>query len=460
MTDKTEQGGESPPQPTSPEESAKSQKRRRRRRSRRAKPKSAGIRSVAAGPAEVPNESSSVEKPDESASQTSHKPKRSRHRSTRRGHPSVRRRPVEGRNQHVFAAVDLGTNNCRLLVARPEKESFKVIDAFSRTIRLGAGLTGTGALAGEAMDRAVEALKVCASKIKRRDATKVRCIATEACRTAVNGEEFINRIKSETGLDFEVITTAREAHLAAAGCMPLLDYSSESALVFDIGGGSTELVWLDLASTADTDSDPKIVAWTSLPFGVVTLAEQYHTELTHPELNVRSIFERMTRDVQLSIEAYVEAEHLRPIYDRGAAHLIGNSGTVTTLAAVYLDLERYDRKRVDGVWMNTKAAHQLIHKISHLDAQERSQFPCIGEDRADLMLPGCAILKAISDAWPSERIRVADRGLREGILLELMEEADREAKRKRRNRRRRRSRGGPRRSSSNPSAEGHPPSGQ
>lgn len=348
----------------------------------------------------------------------------------------------KGRHAHTYAALDLGTNNCRLLVARPHKGGFRIIDAFSRTVRLGAGLRssddGGGTLTIEAMDRSIEALKVCSQKMKRRGVTRALCIATEACRTASNGASFIARAEKETGLTLEVITPEKEAVLAVNGCAPLLDTNCDAAMVFDIGGGSTELVWLDLKPMRQNGGEPKIVAWTSLPFGVVTLAETYSEREPQTQAEGLALFNEMVLRVRTEIDNFVEADHQREIYDTSRAHLIGNSGTVTTLAAVHLGLRSYDRNKVDGLWIQGQSLYDLVGRLSEMSVDERANIPSVGEDRADLLFPGCAILRAIQETWPSDRVRVADRGLREGILVELMETADREVKNSRRTRRGRR----------------------
>lgn len=378
-------------------------------------------------------------------------PKRTRNRRGRkRSQPAQEPSPRSSQNnpnqrpgrwRHIYAALDLGTNNCRLLVARPIDEGFKVIDAFSKTVRLGEGLSSQGALSDEAMERAIEALKVCAQKMQRRRVSRAHCIATEACRTAKNGLQFIARAEKETGLTFEIISTAQEARFAAAGCAPLLDQDCDKALVFDIGGGSTELIWLDLAPMREGKPDPEIIAWTSVPYGVVTLAEAYAQKQNYNGRAEFEVYTDMVKEVRDSILGFAEAEPLRSAFEEGRAHLIGNSGTVTTLAAVQLGLRRYDRSRVDGVWINSQDMRTLVNNLSRIGIEGRAENSCIGYDRADLLLPGCAILTAIQDTWPSERLRVADRGLREGILLALMEKADMEEDH-RNPRKRRRRRGG------------------
>jgi exopolyphosphatase/guanosine-5'-triphosphate,3'-diphosphate pyrophosphatase len=315
----------------------------------------------------------------------------------------------------TYAALDLGTNNCRLLVARPSSEGFRVVDAFSRIVRLGEGLGGTRRLNDGAIGRTIEALKVCRSKMQTRGVTRARLIATEACRAAENGSEFIDRVREETDLDLEIVDRETEAHLAVAGCAVLADPQAQGALLFDIGGGSSELVWLEQDGGRGRDLKSRVRAWTSLPVGVVTLAER------HGGVEVsRESFEAMVAEVGRMMRGFVEktaqARRCRRF------HLLGTSGTVTTIAGVHLELPRYDRRQVDGIWMRNDDVGSVIDRLLDMSFEERAANPCIGQERADLVLAGCAILEAIRRAFPSERLRIADRGLREGILMQLMNE--------------------------------------
>lgn len=313
----------------------------------------------------------------------------------------------------VYGALDLGTNNCRLLLAVPAEHGFSVVDAFSRIVRLGEGVSRTGSLSAAAMDRTVEALRICANKLAWRNVTRHRLIATEACRAATNGEAFIARVREETGLDLEIIDRETEAGLAVAGAAPLLAPDARSALVFDIGGGSTELMWLDIAADG---SGYQAREWISLPAGVVTLAERFGGADVTPEgfAAMRAWLAPMLASFRDQIAARV-----------GGAlpdHLLGTSGTVTTIAGVWLGLRRYDRSRVDGCWLAGPDITRVTADLLAMDYEARALSPCIGRDRADLVLAGCAILEEIRAAFPAERLRVADRGLREGILTRLMVE--------------------------------------
>lgn len=326
----------------------------------------------------------------------------------------------------VYGALDLGTNNCRLLVARRVKEGYRVIDAFSRIVRLGEGLAHTGALSQEAMDRAVEALGICADKMRRRGVTHVRTIATEACRMASNGPEFIERVKRETGITLDVVTPEDEAKLAVAGCAPLLCPKTGSALVFDIGGGSTELMWVRRSNRGRGI----IEDWVSLSSGVVTLSETYGGR----DLTTEG-FEKMVSHITEQLSEFRDRVAAKGLPARGF-HLLGTSGTVTTIAGVQMGLRRYDRSRVDGAWLSPKEVTRITEQLLNMSFEDRAENPCVGYERADLVLAGCAILKAIMLAWPADRLRVADRGLREGILFSLMQAAEPRTQRKRKRRRR------------------------
>lgn len=326
--------------------------------------------------------------------------------------------PSRGYEQPVFAALDLGTNNCRLLVAVPTRPGqFRVIDAFSRIVRLGEGLSVTGRLNPAAMDRAIEALKVCAGKLAERRVLRARLIATEACRSAANGAEFLARVTAETGLELEIIDRQTEARLAVSGCSSLIDADTDGVVLFDIGGGSSEVALIDVSGPRSPRLAEHIVAWTSLPVGVVSLAERFGgREVT------KASFDAMVGHVADLLARFEGRDRLGALASGARFHLIGTSGTVTTLAGVHLNLERYDRRRVDGLWMNGRHVDEMIARLISWDFEARVANPCIGADRADLVLGGCAILEAIRALWPSERLRVADRGLREGILSELMGE--------------------------------------
>jgi exopolyphosphatase/guanosine-5'-triphosphate,3'-diphosphate pyrophosphatase len=314
--------------------------------------------------------------------------------------------------QQPYAAIDLGTNNCRLLIARPTSGGFTVVDAFSRIVRLGEGLATSGRLTQEAMDRAVEALGVCADKLRRRRVGLARSVATEACRRAANGRDFIERVREETGIVLEIIPPQEEARLAVLGCHKLLEPGDGPAIIFDIGGGSTELV---LVEPGGPDTNPRIKAWWSAPWGVVSLTESEGRAAIEGPDRVAAYARMKTR----ATHAFDRFAQLLP--DRTPnIRLLGTSGTVTTLASVHLALPSYDRRAVDGLHVPIEAMRDISTRISEMDFDGRSALPCIGSERADLVVAGCAILEAILDIWPAAHLGIADRGIREGILRSLM----------------------------------------
>ena len=340
--------------------------------------------------------------------------------------PTVAQMPLRqtepvGRSGDVYAALDLGTNNCRLLVARPCSAGLHIVDAFSRIVRLGENLSLTGRLSDAATDRTLAALSVCRDKMAARRVTRARLIATEACRAAENGSTFLDEVRRQTGLVVEIVDRETEACLAAEGCAALADDAAESVILFDIGGGSSEIVWLGRSAAPAGPETPsaapsvrdRIRAWTSLPLGVVSLADQFGGKHV-----TEALFESMVDMVSEKLAPF--AEQASQERRCGKFHLLGTSGTVTTVAGVHLGLMRYDRRRVDGLWMSDRDVSDAIRALMRMPFHERVAHGCIGPDRADLVLAGCAILEALRRLFPSDRLRIADRGLREGILIQMM----------------------------------------
>ncbi len=319
--------------------------------------------------------------------------------------------PAPCPTEPVYAALDLGTNNCRMLVARPLGGAFRVVDAFSRITRLGEGLAAAGVLAEEAMARTIDALKVCADKMARNRVTRARLVATEACRRAANGGEFAARVLAATGLALDTIAAHEEAGLALAGCASLLEPSARHALVFDIGGGSTELVWVATGG----GGGHCVHGIESLPLGVVTLAEQHGADLHR-----RDGYDRVVAAVAERLRGFESTHGIAAAIGRGGVQMLGTSGTVTTLGALHLDLDRYERSRVDGLDLDFGHIAAVTRRLGGMTAGQRAAHPCIGPERADLVVAGCAILEAICRTWPLGRLRVADRGVREGILIAMM----------------------------------------
>ena len=326
-----------------------------------------------------------------------------RHAFTKRDHTPRTRRT----NRPAYAAVDLGTNNCRLLVAEPTLKGFRVIDSFSRIVRLGEGVAATGRLSGPAIDRTIDALRICAAKMRRADVIRVRSVATAACREADNCELFVERALTETGLDFEIISAAEEARLALSSCMPLFDPDVPGVMVFDIGGGSTEIV-------CHPDRNAPIGVL-SLPLGVVNLSERYGGDRISS-----ADYTRMVDEATGPLAAFEKDQQFLSRISAGQLQMVGSSGTVTTLASVHLGLRKYVRSRIDGATMRFDDLLRIGRMLAGMSRDERAAITCIGADRADLVVGGVAILEAIIRMWPVGRMRIADRGLREGILLGLM----------------------------------------
>ena len=337
--------------------------------------------------------------------------------------PRAGNRP--GHRRQAYAALDLGTNNCRLLIARPSGEHFTVIDAFSRVVRLGEGLAASGRLSDEAMDRTVAALQVCAEKLKRRNVHLARSVATEACRRASNGEEFIARVREETGIVLDIISAQEEARLAVLGCHILLEDGNGPAVIFDIGGGSTELVLIEPGGAV-----PRIVDWLSVPWGVVSLTDMVQPPNGTAEGRAARYAEMRAKVLESFAPFAERVAHVAKGTEK--IRLLGTSGTVTTLASVHLELPQYDRSAVDGLIVPSRSMRDISARLSTMSEADRGTLPCIGDDRANLVVAGCAILESILDIWPASELSVADRGIREGILRSLMA-SDAEAERSREN---------------------------
>lgn len=357
----------------------------------------------------------------------------------RRGKPQGR----SGGASNLYAALDLGTNNCRLLIAeRTPSGGLRVVDSFSQIVTLGEGLAGSGVLSEKAQGRAVEALRRCAEKVKKHRPVRARYIATQACRAASNGRAFLTEASQKVGLRLELISPKEEAKFALLGSLDLVDPTHDFALVIDIGGGSTELCWIDAKAAAERGvkgcaSRPPILGWASFPVGVVTLADMFGTGAEH--------YDEMLAHVQSLMQANDAATRFGPLFRAGRGQLIGNSGTVTSLAGVHLGLPRYIRSAVDGIWVDREALTATMQRLATGSAEERAQEPCLVGGRSDLMVPGIAILAAVCATWPADRLRVGDRGLREGIILSLMHgpNGDGPQQQRRRKRPRRRPAAGP-----------------
>ncbi|WP_370288050.1 Ppx/GppA phosphatase family protein [Siccirubricoccus soli] len=314
----------------------------------------------------------------------------------------------------AYAALDLGTNNCRLLIGAPCGSGFRVLDSFSRIVRLGEGLAATGLLSETAQDRALGALAACAEKLHRRPVRALQAVATEACRRAGNGPAFLARVEAATGLRPRIISAREEAELAMESCTPLLEEGDRRALLFDIGGGSTEIAWIRVRSGHGASS-AELIGYISLPLGVVTLAERVGSSCF-----TESGFSAVVEEVAAQLEAFDRVHCIGQEIRAGGVRLIGTSGTVTTLAGVALALPRYRRPLVDGCRLDRAAADQALGDLFALGRAGLAAHPCVGPERVEFVLPGCAIYAAIRQLWPVPVLTVADRGLREGMLMRMI----------------------------------------
>jgi exopolyphosphatase/guanosine-5'-triphosphate,3'-diphosphate pyrophosphatase len=329
------------------------------------------------------------------------------------GQITDRNREEISRKAVSIAALDLGTNNCRLMIARPKGNGFTIIDGFSKVVRLGEGLVFSGKLSDQAMDRTITTLTTCQEKIAKRGVVLGRYVATEACRQAANGEVFLERVRVETGLKLEMISSQEEAQLTFNGCLPLLRESAEPyALTFDVGGGSAEILLVDLSG-----SSSKILDCISLPYGVVTLTERYSaSEISSAK------YQNMVREIFDALQPFEQKHQIREKISAGQLQVLGTAGTVTTIAGIHMELKKYNRTAVDGTWLDSGVVTDISKRLVTASFSERAALGCIGESRAELVVAGCGVLQAICEMWPAPRIRVADRGVREGLLLSLVKE--------------------------------------
>ncbi len=329
----------------------------------------------------------------------------------------------------LYAALDLGTNSCRMLIAQPRGSQFRVVDSFSKTVQLGAGLEASGRLSRASMGRTIQALRICQKKIEKHGVTRLRLVATEACRRARNGRDFMRQIRRETGLVVDIIAAEEEARLAVISCAPLVQQETEQLLVVDIGGGSTELVWIDLSAVDPEDrprsimrlhsgfhaqgpGDARVVDWISVPLGVATLKDQFGD--VDDDAARFALMSWFFEEQLSSFSPYNAAQA------RAGFQIIGTSGTVTTVAASFLGLRRYDRAKVDGLVMTSDQIDFVIREYLSLGPEGRRRDPRIGRDRHTLIMSGAAILQALMRIWPTDQLSVADRGLREGLLYAQM----------------------------------------
>ncbi len=360
-----------------------------------------------------------------------------RHRSLRGRADGISVGPADApaaapKTGELYAALDLGTNSCRMLIATPHGGHFRIVDAFSKSVRLGIDLERTGSLSSQGIGRTLQALRVCAAKLAKMEVKKARLVATEACRRAANGAQFLRQVASETGLELEIISPEEEARLAVISCAPLVDQETTQLLVIDIGGGSTELVWIDVADVEPhrrsgeimnlqpgkrerDGATAHVIDWISIPLGVATLHEKFVD--VHDEPARFALMSWYFEEQMGNFKPYSGADVGRFV---DGFQMIGTSGTITTIGAAHLGLRRYDRRRVDGMRLTAGEIDTVIQRYLLVGHEGRLADPSLGRDRAALIMAGSAILQTLLRLWPTERIRVADRGLREGMLYAMM----------------------------------------
>lgn len=320
-------------------------------------------------------------------------------------------------SETLYAAIDLGTNSCRLLIAKMGPKGLEIIDSFSRVVRLGEGLTSKGVLSDASIRRTIDALRICAEKISKYDSVVLRCVATEACRQAKNSDEFIARVKDDVGIDIEIISAREEALYSLIGCSPLLNADADFNIVFDIGGGSTEILWVE----RDEDRGHlKFIDSISIPVGVVSLSESMPqgTRFNRKQYNNNGLILQLIE----GLDGFAKTHGVHDLIAQGRVSMLGCSGTVTTLSALHQNLSRYQRHKIDGYWLTRKAIHTVAAELSVMSTEERALHPCIGRGRADLVIFGSMILEVLVRVFPVDAIRVADRGVREGVLIKLIDE--------------------------------------
>lgn len=320
---------------------------------------------------------------------------------------------VQDQKGKKVAALDLGSNTCRLIIAEVFPDgAFENVEVFSRIVRLGENLSQSNKLQSAAIERAVGALRICSRKIDEHRPLLVRCVATEACRRAQNADYFKKLVRQETKLRLEIIDPNEEAELCLKGCETLLNPRIPYGVVFDIGGGSSEVMWVKLHEGGDAE----LLEFISLPFGVVGLSETYGTY-------TGVVFDDIVHSISDSLKGFHAYADICSLIQENKVQMVGCSGTATTIAALKLNLKAYDREVIDGTIIEQKDIEGIKDLLCAMTPSERAAHPCIGSGRSDLVIPGLSIFAGIYDAFPVSEICVADRGVRDGIIAQLTHEA-------------------------------------
>ena len=302
------------------------------------------------------------------------------------------------KKQNRFAAIDLGSTNCRLVIVDIIEDKYKIICSFSEILNLGRNLSFSNEFNDEIIEKTIEIFKIISQKLKYYNVLSYRCVATEACRQSINSDELVKRIHERTNIEIEIIPSKEEARLCLKSCLNHNVNLNDFNLVFDIGGGSTEIIIFDsIYSNKDFD-------FLSIPIGVINFSEKvslFKTEKVLGQLEKQMMFFSKKKKI-----------HNEPI------SIIGSCGTVTTLCAIHLKLNYYQKSLVDNTLLEIEDLKQTCNFVKRLSSEEKEKHPCIGPQRINLLDNGILILEKILESWPVKRILVSDRGLREGIILD------------------------------------------
>ena len=295
------------------------------------------------------------------------------------------------------AAIDIGSNSLRMLVGDVVCDQIVPEHYFRHVTRLGGGYNPLFGISAEASARTLPVLELFAQILDKMEPTCTRVVATEAVRRAVNGQQFVADVLARTGFIVEIIDGDEEAALSSAGVLAGLKPQPVAALVFDIGGGSTEFIVI---------KDGKRLWQKSYPLGVVSLAEA-----PAPELGIERVLTLLVKDLC--------AAGLSALLADERCELVGTAGTVTTLAALDLAMIEYDWQRINNYTLSHSTLLSLYELLLPLTATERELLPGMEKGRGDLIVHGAGIVLSLIKLWGKERLRVSDFGLLEGILLSM-----------------------------------------
>lgn len=307
-----------------------------------------------------------------------------------------------------FAAIDLGSRNCRTIVGCQSKAgAFEYIETYSKSVSLADGVAASKKLSRKSMDRTIEALAFCSKVLSRYAGLTYLAVATDAMRRAENASVFIKRVKRELGLIISIITPQEEAYYAALGCIEVLSLETEIFVVFDIGGGSSEIALCRQKS----DKDIELIDSLSIPYGVINLLESKDHLTFSGYSNLVQKISDLSRDF---LNQYATTLDFVNNFQ-----CIGTSGTTTTVAALNMNLRFYDREKINDSILQFSEILKTVHYVQSLSEDERKLHPYISQSNEDLVLGGLTILEGIVRGLPASTITVTDRGVRDGVVYAL-----------------------------------------